>query len=89
MTSGLRIAGFGAFVADSLVETDREHLQTLFPRFARAAEKQDVGTIVAALDPDLRPGAARVMGSRWRLIAIRSRDLDWERAEPPDAADSQ
>ena len=51
----LGIAGFSALVADCLVETDREHLQALFPRLARAAEKQDVETIVAALDPDLRP----------------------------------
>lgn len=47
--------GVGCFAADLLVETDREHLLALFPRLARAAEKQDVGTILAALDPDLRP----------------------------------
>ena len=40
---------------DSLVETDREYLLALFPRLALAAEKQDVGTIVAVLDPELRP----------------------------------
>jgi len=51
----LGIAGLSAFVADYLVETDLEQLQALFPRLARAAEKQDVRTIVAALDPDLRP----------------------------------
>lgn len=51
----LAIAGIGAFVADSLVVTDREYLLALFPRLASAAEKQDVATIMAAVDPDLRP----------------------------------
>lgn len=51
----LALAGVGCFAADLLVETDRESLLALFPRLARAAEKQDVGTIVAAVDPDLRP----------------------------------
>jgi hypothetical protein len=51
----LVLAGVGAFVADQLVVTDREYLQTLFPRLAIAAEKQDVATIMAALDPELRP----------------------------------
>jgi hypothetical protein len=54
-TALLAIAGVGAFVADSLVVTDREYLLALFPRLARAAEKQDVATIMAVLDPDLRP----------------------------------
>jgi hypothetical protein len=48
-------AGIGAFVSDRLVVTDREYLQALLPRLARAAEQQDVATIVAALDPELRP----------------------------------
>ncbi len=48
-------AGIGAFVSDRLVVTDREYLQALLPRLARAAEQQDVVTIVAALDPELRP----------------------------------
>lgn len=48
-------AGVGCFVADLLVETDREYLLALLPRLALAAEKQEVGTIMAALDPDLRP----------------------------------
>lgn len=49
------LAGGGAIVADALVETDREHLRALFPRLAVAAERQQVATIMAALDPDLRP----------------------------------
>lgn len=51
----LAMLGTGALVADVLVETDREYLLAFFPRLARAAEKQDVATIMAALDPDLRP----------------------------------
>ena len=51
----LVLAGVGAFVADQLVVTDREYLQTLFPRLAIAAEKQDVATIYESLDPELRP----------------------------------
>jgi hypothetical protein len=53
--AALAIAGIAAFVADSLVVTDREYLLALFPRLAHAAENQDVATIVAPLDPDLRP----------------------------------
>lgn len=48
-------AALAAFVADRLVETDREYLQALFPRLAAAAEHQDIDTILAVLDPDLRP----------------------------------
>jgi hypothetical protein len=51
----LVVAGIGAFVADQLVVTDREYLQDFFPRLAFAAERQDVATIMAALDPELRP----------------------------------
>ena len=51
----LVLVGVGAFVADQLVVTDREYLQALFPRLAIAAEKHDVATIMAALDPELRP----------------------------------
>ena len=45
----LAILGVAAFVADSLVVTDRECLLALFPRLASAAEKQDVAPIMAAL----------------------------------------
>jgi hypothetical protein len=43
-----------AFVADRLVETDREHIEFLFARLAAASERQDIETILAALDPELR-----------------------------------
>jgi len=48
-------AGIATIIADRLVETDREHLQALFPRLATAAERGDINTILAALDPELRP----------------------------------
>lgn len=48
-------AGVAAIVADRLVETDRECIEALFPRLAAAAERGDVDTILAALDPELRP----------------------------------
>lgn len=51
----LVVLGIGAFVADTLIVTDREYVLALLPRLAHAAESQDVATIMAALDPDLRP----------------------------------
>lgn len=51
----LATAGVGCFAVDWLAETDREYLLALFPRLARAAESQEVSTIIAALDPDLLP----------------------------------
>jgi hypothetical protein len=35
------------------VVTDREYLEELFPRLARAVEERDFPTIMAALDPEL------------------------------------
>jgi hypothetical protein len=49
------LAALGVFVADRLVMTDREYLHDLFLRLAVAAEQQDTATILAAIDPDLRP----------------------------------
>lgn len=51
----LGIAAIGLGVVDWLVVTDREQLLALFPRLARAAETRDVATLVAAVDPELRP----------------------------------
>lgn len=47
--------GAAALSADLLVVTDREALQAFFPRLARAAEAGDVETVLAAIDPALRP----------------------------------
>lgn len=89
-TAALAIAGIAAFVADSLVVTDREYLLALFPRLAHAAEKQDVATIVAALDPDLRPlrdEAERVFKQvRPTEVLITSIDVAVDPArKPPEA----
>ncbi len=48
-------AGIAAIVTDRLIETDRERIQALFPRLADAAELQDIDTVLASLDPELRP----------------------------------
>lgn len=59
------VAGGGALAADLLVVTDREALQELFPRLARAAEAGDVETVLAAIDPaerSLRDAAVRALG---------------------------
>ena len=86
----LGIAGVGAFVVDSLVQTDREYLLALFPRLARAAEKQDVTTIMAALDPDLRPlreEAEKVLKQvRPAEVVITSVDVAVEPAKKPPQA---
>lgn len=89
-TAALAIAGIAAFVADSLVVTDREYLLALFPRLAHAAEKQDVATIVAALEPDLRSlrdEAERVLKQvRPTEVLITSIDVAVDPArKPPEA----
>lgn len=47
------LAGLGFFIADRFVVTDREYLEELFPRLARAVEERDFPMIMAALDPEL------------------------------------
>lgn len=89
----LTAAGAGCFVADSLVEADSECLLALFPRLARAAEKQDVATIMAALDPDLRPlreEAERVLKQVWPTeVVITKCHVAIEPAKkPPEAVAS-
>jgi hypothetical protein len=86
----LALGGVGAFVVDTLVETDREHLLAMFPRLARAAEKQDVATIMAAVDPELRPlrdEVERVLKQvRPTEVSITRIDVDVAAAaRPPEA----
>jgi hypothetical protein len=80
----------GVFVADLLVETDREYLLEMFPRLARAAERQDISTIMAALDPDLRPlreDAERVLKQvQPTEVAITSVEVAMEPAKKPPEA---
>ena len=40
-------------VLDYVVETDREYLQSLFPKLAQAVEKQEYDTVLEVLDPEL------------------------------------
>ena len=86
----LALVGVGCFAADLLVETDREYLLALFSRLARAAEKQDIRTIMAALDPDLHPlrdEAERVLKQvRPMEVVITKCDVTVEPAKnPPEA----
>jgi len=80
----------GVFVADLLVETDREYLLEMFPRLARAAERLDISTIMAALDPDLRPlreEAERVLKQvQPTEVTITSVEVAMEPAKKPPEA---
>jgi len=49
------VAGVASVVADRVVVTHREFLETLLPRLAAAAERQEIDTILEAIDPDARP----------------------------------
>lgn len=58
------VVGVGCLLADWLVVTDREEVELLFPRLARAAEAGDAATILDALDPtlgDVRAEAERAL----------------------------
>jgi hypothetical protein len=74
----LALTGVGAILADRLVETDREYLQALFSRLARAAERQDVATVMESLDPELRPlrEAAEQVLKRVRPTEVTITKLD-------------
>jgi hypothetical protein len=84
------IVGVGAFIVDRLVVTDREMLLELFPRLARAAEQQDLDTIIAALDPELRPLRAAAENVMRRVrpteVVITKLDVSVEPDKnPPEA----
>jgi hypothetical protein len=84
------LVGIGAFIVDRLVVTDREMLLELFPRLARAAERQDLDTIIAALDPELRPLRAAAENAMRRVrpteVVITKLDVSVEPDKnPPEA----
>ena len=60
-TAALAVAGVlalsaaGVVLADRLVETDREQIESLFPRLAEAVEHRDAAAVLAAIDPAIRP----------------------------------
>jgi hypothetical protein len=84
------MAGGATFLADRLVITDREFLLNLFPQLATAAERQDVDTILAAIDPDLRPvrdEAAKVLRQvKPTEVKITRLKVDVDRAKQPAEA---
>jgi hypothetical protein len=75
---------------DRLVETDSEHIQALFPRLAAAAERQDIDTILASLDPEVRPlraDAERVLNAvRPTEVTITNLDINVDSKKSPPAA---
>lgn len=56
------VAGVAAVVADRVVVTHREFLEALLPRLASAAERQEIDTILAAIDPDAAAVRAEARG---------------------------
>lgn len=48
-------AGIGAATIDHFVITDREELELLLPRLARAVQEKDLPTLLAAIAPEVRP----------------------------------
>jgi hypothetical protein len=58
------LAGVAALIADRQVVTHREFLESLLPRLAAAAERAEIDTILAAIDPEaatVREEARRVL----------------------------
>lgn len=84
------LAGGAVLTADLLVLTDREALQELFPRLARAAETGDVDTVLAAIDPEsrgLRVDAERALArARASAVWITKLDIDLEPGGSPRTA---
>lgn len=49
------VAGIAAATVDHLTITDREELELLLPRLARAVQEKDLTTLLAAIAPEVRP----------------------------------
>lgn len=49
------VTGVGAAAIDHAVVTDREQLELLLPRLARAVQEKDLPTLLAAIAPEVRP----------------------------------
>lgn len=66
-----------AYFVDRAVVTDREFLNELFPRLAQAAEKSDADTLLAAIDPTLRPKQteAKQLLQQFRPTSVTITDL--------------
>lgn len=80
------VVAAGAIVADRVVVTDRERVEDLFPRLARAAEAGDAATILDAFDPDVaipRAEAERAL-REFHPEEVRITRLDVTLHGPPD-----
>jgi hypothetical protein len=87
------IIGGSVYLADELVETDRERLTALLHRLAAAAEVGDLATILDAIDPEatgLRADAERIM-QQYQPNEVRITklflELDTGRSSPTALAD--
>ncbi|MBL8829162.1 MAG: hypothetical protein JNM18_19420 [Planctomycetaceae bacterium] len=71
------LLGFVAWGCDQWVVTDREFLEAWFPRLAQAAEQGDVDTLLAAIDPTLRPkqNEARQVMQQFKPTEVKITDL--------------
>ena len=49
------VVGIAAATIDHLTVTDREELELLLPRLARAVQEKDHSTLLAAIAPEVRP----------------------------------
>jgi hypothetical protein len=49
------VAGIAAATVDHFTITDREELELLLPRLARAVQEKDLSTLLAAIAPEVRP----------------------------------
>lgn len=67
-----------ADLTDRLVVTDREVIQELLPSLAAAAQRRDAATVLAAIDPAIRPlrSEAQELLDRLRPEEIRITRLD-------------
>jgi len=73
-------AGVAVLIADRSVVTHRECLEALLPRLAAAAERQEIDTILEAIDPDAEPvrEEARQVLSRVKPTEVRITRLEVE-----------
>lgn len=90
---GVLIVALGAIALDVWVVTDREQLDELFPRLARAVEQADAETVLAAIDPAMRPTIADAQRAMQQYrpqeitITDQQNDLHLDRQSPRATVD--
>lgn len=86
-------AGIGAATIDHLVITDREELELLLPRLARAVQEQDLVTLLAAIAPEVRPVQRQaedaVRRFRPRQVAITKLEVVVDAGTEPLTAEAE